>query len=214
MSYNRAPNGWNDWFSTHDLNALISIWGRENDLGLINFNKNSFEYKYQKISNNSYTIKTEIGLEEISTVNELKFKDKIINVQEDIIGVFNLITGLDNITGKVYRLYNASFGRFPDKDGLGYWINTISLGKDTFRETANSFILSEEFIELYGSAPTNENYINNLYQNVLERSPDSNGFQYWLNQIEKGYEDKTELLMGFSESSENKLIFSNETNVF
>ena len=37
MSYNRGPNGWNDWFSSHDLNALISIWERENDLGLIKF---------------------------------------------------------------------------------------------------------------------------------------------------------------------------------
>ena len=39
-------------------------------------------------------------------------------------------------------------------------------------------------------------------------------FFYWLNQINTGLEDKSELLMGFSESTENKQIFSNETNFF
>ncbi len=214
MSYNRGSNGWNDWFSKNDLNALISIWGRENDLGFINFEKNSFDYKFKKISNTSYAIKTEIGFEEINTVSSLKFYDKVINVQEDIVSVFNLIKGRDDITGKIYRLYNAAFGRFPDKDGLQYWIKTNSSLKDTFRETATSFIISNEFNNLYGKESSNENYITSLYQNILERSPDSEGFNYWLNQIEKGFEDRSELLMGFSESIENKLIFSNETGFF
>mgnify|MGYP001156994973 CR=1 FL=1 len=214
MSYNRGPDGWNNWFSKNDLNALISIWGREDDLGFINFDKNSFDYKYKKISNKSYVIKTEIGFEGIDTVTSLKFKDKVINVDEDIISVFNLIKGRDDITGKIYRLYNASFGRFPDKDGLQYWINTNSSKKDTFRKTASSFIISNEFNNLYGRESSNENYLISLYQNVLERSPDSEGFNYWLNQIEKGYEDRIEVLMGFSESEENKFIFSNETGFF
>ena len=33
MSYNKGPDGWNTWFSKVDLDALISIWGRENDEG-------------------------------------------------------------------------------------------------------------------------------------------------------------------------------------
>ena len=56
--------------------------------------------------------------------------------------------------------------------------------------------------------------LENLYKNVLDRLPDNQGFNYWLNQIEKGYENRSDLLMGFSESLENKAIFSEETNIF
>ncbi|WP_269623828.1 DUF4214 domain-containing protein [Prochlorococcus marinus] len=214
MSYNKGPNGWDTWFSNHDLNALISIWGRENDFGYINYEKNSNEYKYKKTTNNTYSIKTEIGLENITNIDTLNFKDKSLNVKKDIIGVFNLISEKDNITGKIYRLYNAAFGRFPDKEGLEYWIETNSKNQDTFRDTANSFINSIEFLNLYGHQSSDSEYITNLYNNILNRSPDNAGFNYWQSQIANGYEDRSELLMGFSESLENKSIFSNETNIF
>ena len=142
------------------------------------------------------------------------FSNQSINTQKDIVEVFNLIQEVDDISGKIYRLYNAAFGRFPDKNGLNYWINTNKSGIDSYEKTAKSFILSSEFQELYGIDASNEEYIRELYSNILDRSPDSNGFQYWLNQINNGYEDKSELLMGFSESSENKAIFSTETNIY
>ena len=125
-----------------------------------------------------------------------------------------MITGIDHISGKIYRLYNASFGRFPDNSGLKYWITKNIAGEDTYEETAKSFILSIEFLNLYGSNSSNTEYINALYQNILNRKPDSEGFNYWENQLESGYEDRSQLLMGFSESLENKAIFSQETNIF
>ncbi len=211
MSYNRGENGWDTWFSRDDLNALIKNWGRENDEGYINYEKGKDDYKYKKDLNNNYYIKTEIGYEDITDIKTLKFVDKELNMQKDIIGVFDLIKGIDDITGKIYRLYNASFSRFPDAEGLRYWIETNSRGIDSFKATANSFISSIEFIEKYGSQATNENYVTNLYKNVLDRSPDENGFNYWVSQIESGYESKAELLIGFSESGENKQTFSVET---
>ena len=45
MSYNRGVNGWNQWFSSTDLDALISIWGRENDFGIVNFENKSSDFK-------------------------------------------------------------------------------------------------------------------------------------------------------------------------
>ena len=73
MSYNRGPGGWNDWFSNNDLNALISIWGREDNLGFINFNRKSYYYKFKTISDKSYSIKTEFDCEEIYIVTSLNF---------------------------------------------------------------------------------------------------------------------------------------------
>ena len=214
MSYNRGESDWSNWFSRSDLNALIKIWGRENDNGYITYDKNSFEYKFKKQSETEYSIKTHIGYESISEVENLIFRDKEMNVQSDIIDVFKLVTSADDITGKIYRLYNAAFSRFPDANGLKYWIDKNTLGVDSYRDTANSFLASKEFIMKYGNQTTNEEYLNNVYENVLGRLPDTIGFNYWINQLNRGHENRAEILMGFAESVENKQIFSAETNVF
>tara|TARA_B100000579_G_C22828992_1_gene854822 strand:+ start:843 stop:2021 length:1179 start_codon:yes stop_codon:yes gene_type:complete len=214
MSYNRSPSGWNNWFTRNDLNALLSIWGREDDLGIIDFDGKSSQYKFRRDSKESYFVDTEIGLEEISTVNTLRFSDQSFDVQKDIIEVFDLIVSKDHITGKIYRLYNAAFGRFPDQTGLNYWIKQNKAGIDSYRTIAKSFIISNEFLNLYGTNPSNSEYVTELYSNILGRVGEFEGFNYWLNQINQGFEDKSELLMGFSESLENKAIFSQETNFF
>tara|TARA_Y100001968_G_scaffold180071_1_gene164945 strand:+ start:6405 stop:7583 length:1179 start_codon:yes stop_codon:yes gene_type:complete len=214
MSYNISESGWSTWFSKTDLNALISIWGREDDSGKTNYDNKSYEYKYKRTPENEYIIKTEIGEEKITLVDTLVFTDKSIDVKKDIIGVFNLISEESEISRKIYRLYNAAFGRFPDKDGLQYWTEKNISGEDTYRNIANSFILSDEFINLYGNKISNKKYITALYNNILEREPDIDGFNYWSKQLEVGLENRSELLMGFSESSENKLIFAEETSIF
>ncbi len=213
MSYNRSEEGWNTWFSKSDTNALIKIWGRENDKGYMNFDGKSSDYKYFRNNTNSFNIKTEIGLEEIGNVKDLIFSDKSINVKNDIKNVYDLITGIDDSSGKIYRLYNAAFGRFPDFDGIRYWIEKNKSGENEYWNIANSFLLSEEFKMMYGLSPSNKDYITNLYQNVLDRDPDIDGYNYWFNQIEQGLENKVELLIGFAESNENKSIFMNETNI-
>ncbi len=214
MSYNKGPGEWGEWFSTKDINALIKIWGRENDLGFIEFPNSSVEYKYKKSSDYKYYIETEIGLEDITNLYSLNFSDKTINVGEDIIDIFNLLKDKEDVTSKIYRLYNASFSRFPDKEGLKYWIKKNKSGENTFRQTASSFILSDEFTKTYGETSSNIEYINNLYQNILNRDPDTRGQSYWLGKLDEGLESRAELLIGFSESQENKEIFSSETNIF
>ena len=214
MSYNRGPQGYNKWFSEQDLHALISIWGREDDGGYLKYSNHSKEYQYIKTSNNSYQLKTEVGMEDITNIKDLVFTDQTINVKDDIIGVFNLLETIDHISSKIYRLYNATFNRFPDVDGMKYWIEKNISNEESYNEIATSFILSKEFKELYGTNSTDTEYINNLYQNILNRSSDLEGFLYWSNQLENGFENRSELLMGFSESAENKTIFSNETSIF
>ena len=73
---------------------------------------------------------------------------------------------------------------------------------------------SHEFTNLYSEEPSNENYINSLYSNILNRSPDSEDFKYWLTLLNLGIEDQSKLLMRFSESQENKIIFSHETSIY
>ena len=112
------------------------------------------------------------------------------------------------------NLYNTSFKRHPDPDGLEYWIDNFSSGKNDERAVASSFLVSDEFKERYGANVSDTTYVNNLYQNVLGRYPDVKGLAYWLGQLNNGVETRYEVLLGFSESVENKGIFSEMTSLY
>ena len=124
---------------------------------------------------------------------------------------FDQVTGLNTDSGKMFRLYNASFKRLPDPDGLRYWITNFSSGKDDERAVASSFIASTEFKQRYGENVSDTTYVNNLYQNVLGRDADTGGLNYWLDQLNSGEETRHEVLLGFAESPENKGLFTEMT---
>ena len=54
-------------------------------------------------------------------------------------------------------------------------------------------------------------FVNNLYKNVLGREADASGLLYWSDQLISGAETRYEVLLGFSESAENKLFFTEMT---
>ena len=213
MSYNQSPDGWDTWYSQEDILALTSIWGREDDEGYITIDANSTEFKFSRDENKNYLITTQIGKENISHLNKINFSDKTLYLKEDIINVFDLITDMEEVSSQIYRLYNAAFNRFPDIDGFNYWISKNSSYENTYRQTAASFLQSQEFTNTYGLEMSNTKYINQLYMNVLNRDADSEGERYWLGQLNSNQETREEVLMGFAESAENKLIFMNEIGI-
>tara|TARA_Y100001968_G_scaffold300640_1_gene312220 strand:- start:24050 stop:25231 length:1182 start_codon:yes stop_codon:yes gene_type:complete len=213
MSYNISENGWNTWFSDTDLLALISIWGRENDNGEINFENPYEKYTIKRSNNNKIFIQSEIGYEEINDIEKINFADKSIQYKEDIIDVFNLLEGVDDITGKIFRLYTSLFDRFPDKSGYDYWIKMNKSNQNTYDQTITSFIRSIEFEEKYGVNSSNDMFIQNLYKNILSRESDRDGYTYWLNQLESGEESRTDVLRNFSESLENISLFTEMTGI-
>ena len=53
--------------------------------------------------------------------------------------------------------------------------------------------------------------MNTLYKNVLGRDADTGGLNYWLGQLNSGVETRYEVLLGFAESAENKILFTEMT---
>jgi len=102
----------------------------------------------------------------------------------------------------VYRLYQAAFNRKPDLGGLGYWLGALDADA-TLEQIAESFISSQEFQDLYATSTTNQQFIAKLYNNVLHRTPDAAGLDYWLGAFQRGA-TKIAVLIEFSESQENK----------
>jgi trimeric autotransporter adhesin len=96
----------------------------------------------------------------------------------------------------VTRLYQAAFGRVPDKDGLKGWVNS---GK-SMDEIADGFVGSQEFINRYGSGNVSEAFVTSLYYQVLGRAPDADGLKNWM----ASGKSAAQIMTGFSESAEFK----------
>jgi hypothetical protein len=109
--------------------------------------------------------------------------------------------------GRAYRVYKAAFNRDPmqgDTGGLGYWIAQIDNGMDLIEVSAR-FVDSNEFRSLYGTNPTNAQFLTKLYQNVLGRNPEASGYNWWLNELNTNpSKTKAKVLADFAESSENQ----------
>ncbi len=105
----------------------------------------------------------------------------------------------DTKVGSVIRLYFAFFLRPPDHNGITYWLDQRNRGR-TLPSVAESFAASAEFGTLYGSL-SDANYIRRVYQNVLGRSPDTAGLQYWLARL-TAHVSRGQLMASFSESKE------------
>jgi V8-like Glu-specific endopeptidase len=103
--------------------------------------------------------------------------------------------------GQAYRLYQAAFARTPDAGGLGFWVNRID-GGTNLQQVAASFIDSPEFRSRYGTSPSDDAFVNALYQNVLRRTADAGGASFWQGRLLQG-EARAQILLHFSESSEN-----------
>lgn len=109
---------------------------------------------------------------------------------------------IDGNAGKAYRLYRAAFNRKSDDAGLGFWVNAMDGGL-SLEAMAQGFVRSDEFRNLYGTAPANADIVTALYKNVLHRAPDEAGAAYWLQQMAGGLSVEN-VLIQFSESKENK----------
>jgi hypothetical protein len=104
-------------------------------------------------------------------------------------------------SGPVTRLYLAALGRLPDHGGLDYWTDQHRAGV-RIRTIAAQFVASSEFARRYGN-PSNADFVALLYQNVLGRPGDSGGVAYWTKRLDQKTTTRPDLVVRFSESSEN-----------
>lgn len=109
---------------------------------------------------------------------------------------------LNGVAGQAYRIYQAAFDRKPDLAGLGFWIAQMDKGV-SLKDVAGGFLASDEFRKLYGAAPSNTDFLSALYKNVLHRSPDGDGYNWWLARLTEGVA-RQDVLASFSESPENQ----------
>jgi hypothetical protein len=130
--------------------------------------------------------------------------DTIVNIERLIFTDAALALDIDGNAGKAYRLYQAAFDRQPDVTGLGFWIKALD-GGTTLQSVASAFVTSTEFQTLYGANLTDGALLTAVYGNVLHRTPDQSGYNWWMGALASGNLTRSQLLIDFSESAENKL---------
>jgi hypothetical protein len=102
--------------------------------------------------------------------------------------------------GPVTRLYLAYFQRTPDTAGLQYWIGRHQRGS-SLSSISSTFAASTEFDSAYGELD-DEEFVELVYRNVLDRAPDRGGALFWLGQLVGG-RTRGWLMTQFSESAEH-----------
>lgn len=170
--------------------AIIMSGASSVDPGKLSFPHPRANYTIEKTSS-GYLIKdtaTGTSTTVASNVTRIQFAD--VSLAFDI-----------DIAGKVYRLYRAAFNRQPDLGGLGFWLDVVTQGQ-TLEHVALGFMQSPEFFQLFGSNPTDQEFITKLYSNVLHRAPDNDGMTFWINAL-KTSTTRAQVLIYFSESPEN-----------
>lgn len=86
----------------------------------------------------------------------------------------------------IIDLYIASFNRASDHDGLTYWLTKMSDDGWSIDEVASSIFDSEEIAALYPPSTTDEDFIDEIYSNLLGRDADEDGMTYWLQEMQNG----------------------------
>lgn len=91
----------------------------------------------------------------------------------------------------VAELYVGYFNRAPDATGLSFWIGALNSGT-SLTTIANDFATSQEATSEFPSlssgldATDATSLVNSVYANFLDRSPDSTGLSFWMNELETG----------------------------
>ena len=96
------------------------------------------------------------------------------------------------------RMYTVCLGRAAETKGLAYWSKGLYEQTITGKSILEFFFLSDE---IKGKNLTNREYVRRIYKAMLDRDPDSGGWDYWEGRLNSG-SNPTEVIAGFINSKE------------
>jgi hypothetical protein len=219
-AFNRRPDASGlDYYT----NQLESGAASEKAIAGIFASSAEFTNTYGSLDNNGYISQLYLNVldrpaEQVGLnywTNELntgaRSRDEVLlNFADSIENIMNTLDfSGDRSFGHAYRLYEAALDRAPEQSGLDYWYNRIEAG-GSLTEAAQGFVDSAEFQGNYGGLD-NTAFVNQLYQNVLERPADQVGADYWVGVLQSGG-SRGDVLLGFSDSLEARILTADATH--
>ncbi len=117
------------------------------------------------------------------------------------IDAFDGITTLDQAEfAQIVELYIAYFDRAPDARGLAFWGNAYADGL-SLEDMASLFIDQNETRATYPAGMNNNDFATAVYNNVLGRVPDAEGFDFWVDLLNAGAVERDVFILSVLEGS-------------
>lgn len=99
---------------------------------------------------------------------------------------------------RVLGAYLAYFGRPADLGGLSYWSGQLTAAGGDLSAIIFDFGNAEEFVRRFGDLSNGE-LLENLYAQLLGRSPDASGLAFWLAELTSGSRSLQEISLAIFE---------------
>jgi len=110
----------------------------------------------------------------------------------------------------VAKLYVATFNRAPDSAGLNYWVQNAGL---SLEGVAKSFFDQPETQTKYKPGLANTEFVASVYQNLFNRTADSAGLNYWVNELDSGRVDKSVFILAVINGAQDTSNFGNDKTI-
>nr|WP_246253308.1 DUF4214 domain-containing protein [Sulfitobacter maritimus] len=121
------------------------------------------------------------GRDTLIDIEQLAFSDHLMDL-EDYSSLTRLSSSKFSDLAKVYVAY---FGRAADAEGLYFWADKLAEGMD-MHTIASHFSQSAEAKALYPNTGDTSGFVSAVYANVLGRTPDQAGFNFWTTHLSNG----------------------------
>jgi hypothetical protein len=112
-------------------------------------------------------------------------------------GIFESNERLNPIISQYYQQFLL---RPADAEGLAYWRDQVWKVFGGPEQVIAGMISSPEFFQSAGG--TNTGWVTQLYQRLLNRTPDTQGLQYWVNLLDQNQATQKQVVLGFVSSDE------------
>lgn len=113
----------------------------------------------------------------------------------------SLVTSEHFVGALIDDLYQTALGRAADADGRIYWIGAVGQGF-AVESVGVLFYGSPEYYARSGGTDTA--FVTALYRDLLHRTPDSGGQQYWEDRLADGSANLDDVVAGFYSSLESR----------
>lgn len=144
------------------------------------------------------------GTDTLIDIEFLDFDTNIFGGPLDL-GIFSAPANIsaDDLSS-IIELYIAYFNRAPDAEGLYFWGAVFNNGF-TLAQIAEGFADQDETRAAYPTGTTNEEFATIVYNNVLGRTPDAGGFEFWVGLLDDGRVVRDEFILRVLEGAKADL---------
>ncbi|WP_159105402.1 DUF4214 domain-containing protein [Thiorhodococcus drewsii] len=119
---------------------------------------------------------------------------------KSVFAQFTLLIRPTEVDWQVTEIYIATMGYAADNEGLQYWVEQIQNHLEWTPTTVAQSFFDQPLVQ--AQYPAEQGYgalVDALYQNIFGRAADSDGYAYWLSELESGHIQRNQMIIALIE---------------